>query len=138
MADTYRIDLVNSLSPDVIYAERQKRKDEADWQNLLGGPQGAQPGEGSLGAPPEKEKPSALKTADETTVKAMNANAALVLDGLTEVLTLGTKPGSGNPMQTMTKLVQGLVGFGLSPFVGAGAGARQALENEAPEIAQTP
>lgn len=150
---TFRLGYTPGVEQD--YATKQARRDDEAWQRMLLQEKAAQGEEAGPAAPekkPEGEKPSALKVAVETGAMASADAARNMVDGLRAIFGMGPSPAvakafnvpevkgeeAANPLEGAKKIVMnGLLQFGFSPVSGTLAGARQALENSAPDVAQT-
>lgn len=138
MAEPYRIFITNTPEEQYNLVEkihqRMKAKQDAEWAAMgEEGESAARPTE-EPAAPAQPEKPSAVMEGLKATGQAATHGASAVMEALGEIATLGTQPGAPSPIGTIEKLLKGLGQFGVSPFIGLGVGARQALKNADPDL----
>ena len=90
---------------------------------------------------PEAEKPSAIVEGAKAGAEAFVEGGKMVAEGILRTATGRTQTGGApGPADdpSVKMMLDGLMSMGLAPFVALGAGGRQALKNQAPEIEAQP
>jgi hypothetical protein len=151
-APMHTMEFVNTGRADDAYAQREN---DIEWHALL--QKRAAEAAAQAGPTPQStlfpapSAPSAVRVGVETGARAAGEGVRSLVDGLRALVGVGSSTGTAkalnlpapqageaavNPMEAIKKvLIDGLMQFGFSPITAGFAGAGQALENLAPEVA---